>query len=59
MTTLQAGLLNETEYIGEVIALAIQLLALALEDPGIPDNHPEVSPTTGQRPLAPIPRAAL
>ncbi|XP_038049473.1 bromodomain adjacent to zinc finger domain protein 2B-like isoform X4 [Patiria miniata] len=44
MTTLQAGLLNETEYIGEVIALAIQLLALALEDPGIPDNHPEKSP---------------
>ncbi|XP_022106511.1 bromodomain adjacent to zinc finger domain protein 2B-like isoform X3 [Acanthaster planci] len=44
MTTLQAGLLNETEYIGEVIALAIQLLALALEDPGTPDNHPEKSP---------------
>ena len=63
MGVLQAGLFNEQDHIDEVITLTVQLLSMAVDDPGLPGELNNVSnkpsfvfilyaDAYGQRPMA-------
>ena len=43
MTVLQAGLFNDQDHIDEVITLTVQLLSMAVDDPGLPGELNNVS----------------
>ncbi len=43
MGVLQAGLFNEQDHIDEVITLTVQLLSMAVDDPGLPGELNNVS----------------